>query len=165
MNKEDLARVESAGSEAYALVQYILGDSMQEIDSYINDIKTKFLNKNEISDLDLERIVADIPIYIYYLIDIQQRLELNKGVASEISGFTQNQALIDSMVTVGERQARAQNASIKDRIVHLAYKIADNTLDKKLNVILEILSSAKKLLQKRIDESKTSRYIGNSVSY
>ena len=65
--------------------------------------------------------------------------------------------------TVAEKQAKASNSAIKERAVQLAYKVASSMVQSKVNSAMEILSSAKKVQQRRLEEMKLTKMAGNSV--
>ena len=156
---------ERNSQQVNGMVAEILSDKTVELDNYIEDVRTLFLNVDKITDGDLDRIILQIPVYIYYLIHIIQDIEVHKGISAESSKYKENQALLEATGTVAEKQSKASNAVIQDRIVQLAYKTASATLQAKMNGAMEILSSAKKVQQRRLEEMKLTKTAGSSVSF
>ena len=156
---------ERNSQQVNGMVAEILSDKTVELDNYIEDVRTLFLNVDKITDGDLDRIILQIPVYIYYLIHIIQDIEVHKGISAESSKYKENQALLEATGTVAEKQSKASNAVIQDRIVQLAYKTASATLQAKMNGAMEILSSAKKVQQRRLEEMKLTKTSGSSVSF
>ena len=144
------------------MVDHIIGDTTNDIDNYIDGIKSVFLNNN-VSDADLDKIILQIPVYIYYLTTIIQDLEVKKGISNETAKFKENESLLMVTGTVAEKQAKASNSAIKERAVQLAYKVASSMVQSKVNSAMEILSSAKKVQQRRLEEMKLTKMAGNSV--
>lgn len=159
------AETERNSQQVNEMVAEILSNKTTELDSYIENVRTLFLNVDKIMDEDLDKIILQIPVYIYYLIHIIQDIEVHKGISAESSKYKENQALLEATGTVVEKQSKASNAVIQDRIVQLAYKTASATLQAKMNAAMEILSSAKKVQQRRLEEMKLTKTAGSSVSF
>ena len=160
--QEELNYVESSSVQVKEMVDHIIGDTTNDIDKYIDGIKSVFLNNN-VSDADLDKIILQIPVYIYYLTTIIQDLEVKKGISNETAKFKENESLLMVTGTVAEKQAKASNSAIKERAVQLAYKVASSMVQSKVNSAMEILSSAKKVQQRRLEEMKLTKMAGNSV--
>lgn len=160
--QEELNYVESSSVQVKEMVDHIIGDTTNDIDNYIDGIKSVFLNNN-VSDADLDKIILQIPVYIYYLTTIIQDLEVKKGISNETAKFKENESLLMVTGTVAEKQAKASNSAIKERAVQLAYKVASSMVQSKVNSAMEILSSAKKVQQRRLEEMKLTKMAGNSV--
>ena len=160
--QEELNYVESSSVQVKEMVDHIIGDTTNDIDKYIDGIKSVFLNNN-VSDADLDKIILQIPVYIYYLTTIIQDLEVKKRISNETAKFKENESLLMVTGTVAEKQAKASNSAIKERAVQLAYKVASSMVQSKVNSAMEILSSAKKVQQRRLEEMKLTKMAGNSV--
>ena len=160
--QEELNYVESSSVQVKEMVDHIVGDTTNDIDNYVDGIKSVFLNNN-VSDADLDKIILQIPVYIYYLTTIIQDLEVKKGISNETAKFKENESLLMVTGTVAEKQAKASNSAIKERAVQLAYKVASSMVQSKVNSAMEILSSAKKVQQRRLEEMKLTKMAGNSV--
>ena len=155
--------VETGSIQVKEMVESIIGTTCSEIDSYIVNVRNSFLNADQISDEDLDKIILKIPVYIYYLTQVLQEIDIRKGISAENAKFNENEALLQSVGTVAEKQAKATNATVNDRIVQLAYKSASSTIQAKMNGAMEILGSAKKVQQRRLEELKLTKLAGNSV--
>ena len=161
--EENLNNIESKSVQVNQMVAAILGNSLSEIDGYIEKVRNTFLNSTEIADSDLDKIILQIPVYIYYLTNLCQEIDVKKGVAAENAKYTENDFLMQATGTVAEKQAKASNNSIKDRIVQLAYKGAASLIQTKMNAAMEILASAKKVQQRRLEEMRLTKMSSNSV--
>ena len=58
---------------------------------------------------------------------------MKKGISAENAKYFENDSLLGATGTVAEKQAKASNASIKDRVVQLAYKNASSIIQNKIN--------------------------------
>lgn len=155
--------VENGSIQVSEMVQEIIGDNCKEIDDYINKVRDSFLNDSQLLDGDLDKIILKIPVYIYHLTQILQEIDIRKGISAENAKYNENEVLLQSTGTVAEKQAKAVNATINSRVVQLAYKTASSLVQAKMNGAMEILSSAKRVQQRRLEEIKLTKLAGNSV--
>ena len=155
--------VEDGSVQVSEMVAAIVGTQTQEIDSYVDQVRTLFLSNCDIPDADLDKIILQIPVLIFHLIRVLQEIDIRKGVASESAKFSEHEALMEATGTVSEKQAKASNATIKNRIVGLAYKSASSLIQAKINAAMEILSSAKKVQQRRLEEMRLTKLGANAV--
>ena len=157
--------VESGSLQVADMVNSIIGNNSQEIDDYINIVRHSFLNDSQILDGDLDKIILKIPVYIYYLTQVLQEIDIRKGISAENAQYVENETLINSTGTVAEKQAKAQNATVNNRVVQLAYKNAAGKIQAKINAAMEILNSAKRVQQRRLEEMKLTKAAGNAVGF
>ena len=160
---EQLQKVESNSIQVSDMVKTIISDATVEIDNYIEKVRQCFLSEKDIPDGDLDKIILQIPIYVYYLTNVLQQLDVKKGIASEQAKYYENEALLNATGTVAEKQAKSENATVKDRMTQLAYKSAVSIIQGKINGAMEILSSAKKVQQRRLLEMQLTKAAGSSV--
>lgn len=160
--QEKLQKVENSSVQVKDMVDRIIGNSTTQIDDYISSVKTLFLTNN-VTDSDLDKIILQIPVYLYYLTTILQDIDIKKGVSAETAKYCENEFLLSAVGTVAEKQAKASNESIKDRVVQLAFKTASQVVQQKMNNAMEILASAKKVQQRRLEEMRLTKMAGNSV--
>lgn len=163
--QELLTGVENGSKQVQDMVDTIIGDSTKEIDNYIDNVRNLFLTSPDMADSELDKIILQIPVYIYHLTRILQEIDVRKGVSAENAKFYENEALLQATGTVAEKQAKATNTTIKNRIVSLAYKSATSLVQAKMNGAMEILGSAKKVQQRRLEEMKLTKMAANSVAY
>ncbi len=157
--------VESGSLQVADMVNSIIGTNSQEIDEYIDKVRHSFLNDSQLLDGDLDKIILKIPVYIYYLTQVLQEIDIRKGIAAENAQYVENETLINSTGTVAEKQAKAQNATVNNRVVQLAYKNASGKIQAKINAAMEILNSAKRVQQRRLEEMKLTKAAGNAVGF
>ena len=165
MEKQILENVESNSLIVQDTVKDIIGDATKELDDYITSIRDLFLSDKPIPDGDLDKIILRIPTYIYYLTQFLQALDIRKGVSAESAKYTENEALLSATGTVAEKQAQASNKSLSNRLIQIAYKTATAIVQGKVNGAMEILGSAKKVQQRKLEEMKLTKMAGDSVAF
>lgn len=156
-------RVDENSIQVQDMVNSIIGDKTTEIDTYMATVRTLFLNDAEIPNEDLDRIILRLPVFIYYLNSLLQEIDIRKGVSAEQARYVENEFLLTATGTVAEKQAIAENKSLTSRIVQIAYKSAVAIIQGKISGAAEILSSAKRVQRRRMDEANFSRMVGGSV--
>lgn len=157
--------IEENSVDIQQMIASVLNGRTRELDDYIDSIKTRLAQPNSISTQELDRIIVDIPVFLYYVIEGLEELNVKKGVSGEKAKFYENELIINSTGTVSEKQAKACNATVKNRLVQLVYKTAASILQNKINTALELLNSAKKVQQRRLEEMKLTKIAGNSISF
>ena len=160
---EQLSKIEANTEQINEMVNLLIGDELNELDEYINKVRKIFVESPDINDRDLELIIARIPIFLYRLIALGQKLEMQKGLSKEQSKYAQNEALLTATGTVAEKQATAELKSSQDRLTMLVYTTAASILSSKVEGALAIWEAAKKIQQKRLTEAKLTAQVGGSV--
>ena len=163
MNQQ-LQSVETDSALVQEMVEDILSESTQELDDYMSKVRTCFIDNVEISNEDLNKIILKLPTYVYYLQAYAQRLEMKKGLAIERAKNAYNEALLNAVgKTVGDKAAQAEIQTLQDRLVQLAYKSASAQIMKKIDSVMAILDSAKKVQNARLTEMKLTGQAGSAA--
>lgn len=155
--------IETSSIQIYDMVNTIIGDSLNEIDTYLDTVRKIFTDNQEVLTQDLDKIILQIPVYVYNLIVLAQQIEMKKGVAKEQAKYVENEALLQSTGTVAEKSAKAENATIKERMVQTAYTTASSIVSRKIEGAMAILDSAKKVQQRRMKELSLTGQAGNAA--
>lgn len=160
---QQLNKVENSSVQVNEMVDSILGDSLKDIDTYMDKVKTIFIDNQEIIDQDLDRIILQIPVYIYNLVVLAQQIEMKKGLSKEHAKYAQNEAMLNATGTVADKTAKAEIATTEDRITMLAYTTASNIVGNKIDRAMAILDSAKRVQQRKLAEMKLTGMSVNAV--
>ena len=161
---EQLERVEASSAQVEEMVQALLGTRLNALDQYMEQVRICFSNGDELLDDALNKISLQLPTYLYDLVLFAQQLEMKKGVANETSKYAKNEALLNASGTVVDKTAKAENSTIQDRINELAYKTAAAIVQKKLDGVMTMLDSVKKVRQAREKERTLTNLAGSSVA-
>lgn len=161
---EQLEKVEVSSAQVEQMVQALLGTRLNALDQYMEQVRICFNNGDELLDDALNKISLQLPTYLYDLVLFAQQLEMKKGVANETSKYAKNEALLNASGTVADKTAKAENSTIQDRINELAYKTAAAIVQKKLDGVMTMLDSVKKVRQAREKERTLTNLAGSSVA-
>lgn len=160
---QELEKIEQSGQQVDEMVKNILGTITVDLDNYLTKVRACFLNEAEIPDADLDKIVLQIPVYLYPLIVFSQQIEMRKGLAKEQASYTKNDVLLSATGTVQQKEAYAENQTIQDRMIQLAYTTAASIVSKKIDGAVSILESTRKVQQRRMKEKSLTNIAGNAV--
>jgi len=160
---EQLNKVENSSVHVTEMVDTILGDSLKEVDTYMEKVKAIFIDNQEIIDQDLDRIILQIPVYVYNLVVLAQQIEMKKGLSKEHAKYAQNEAMLNATGTVADKTAKAEIATAEDRITMLAYTTAANIVGNKIDRAMAVLDSAKKVQARKLAEMKLTGMSVNAV--
>lgn len=161
---QQLEKVEASSAQVEEMVQALLGTRLNALDQYMEQVRICFSNGDELLDDALNKISLQLPTYLYDLVLFAQQLEMKKGVANETSKYAKNEALLNASGTVADKTAKAENSTIQDRINELAYKTAAAIVQKKLDGVMTMLDSVKKVRQAREKERTLTNLAGSSVA-
>lgn len=113
---EGIQKIEANSSNIDEMVREIVTDKLNELDNYLSTVRECFINADEMLDDSLDKIVLQLPVYMYNVIVFAQQLEMRKGVASETAKYAKNEALLEATGTVNEKTAKAENQTAKERL-------------------------------------------------
>ena len=160
---EQVDKINSNGVQLDEVVNGLLGDKLNTLDNYVAQVRTCFMSGKEILDEDLAKIVLQIPVFIYDVIEFAQQMEMRKGIAAEQATVAENEQLLNATGTVQEKKAKAENATVQDRFIEMAYKTAASIINRKVEGAIDILNSARKIQATRQKEKYLTEAAGNGV--
>lgn len=155
--------VQTMSTQVDVMVNDLIGDIIIPLDNYLVTVRKCFLDNVEILDDDLNRIALQIPVYLYQLIELTQKLERQKAISKEQASFSKNDALLNSTGTVVEKTAKAENSTANDRLTQLVFSSALSLLQKKIEGAMVILDSVKKVQAQRNKEKALTNMAGSAV--
>ena len=140
------------------LVDEVVGDKLDLLDSMIHNVSVMLSNEKELTNQDLNRIILQLPLYVYELSDFIQKLEIRISIAEASQNEDEANATLTTEGTVATKQARSRKAGLKNYLIYSAYKGALTMVKNKMNTALELLAGAKKVQSSRMAEIQLSSY-------
>lgn len=137
-------------------VKKIVDDHAGELDDYIDTVNNILL-KNEPTNAELNKIIMNIPVLVYYLSAKTESVSLRENVAKEVYKDVYHTTLLTSTGTDTVKKSKAEERSQKEKLTSIAYTNAYKTLNYKVDIALELLNSAKKVLSARLSEMAMER--------
>lgn len=157
LNPEDVNRiklhVEDNSSVVDEIVQGIIEPYVKDLDTYVKFIASCLKDgNNPPSDSELEDFCMNLSTYIYFAGGFQERLGIRADIAEAVRKEAFNSARDDKDGTVQDKNSRAEIASQQEQIVSICYSRAYKTVKAKIENAMELQSSCKKVLTRRMQE-------------
>lgn len=152
--EEIIEAVKFGSTQVQEMIDSLVANVMAPLDDYIEIVRNLFLDERELTNQEVDHIIVRIACLMYPLLTIQQTMDVHKSIATEEATYHENANLLSSSGTVAVKQANAINASIRHRVVALAYKSASALIQSKISGAKEILSAAKAVQKRRLEEMK-----------
>lgn len=126
------------------------------LDNYVSYIKDA-LNQHQLpTDEELDDFCLSLPVLLYFTGQAQESL----GVKDDVSGAFEkelfNRVYSEAKGTIADKTAVAQLQTQTEFITHTAYKRAYNCIKLRVEAAYEILSSVKKVINRRVAEKGLS---------
>ena len=160
MNEEKLrtlkSNVEQNSIVVEQIVEQIVSKYDRELEELLADMKQALEKKNDLSNEELDRITLKLPLLMYFASSGLEILgiECDTAKAQKSAIFNQKYLLADG--TIQDKTKTAENSTIQEAIIEVAFTRAYKQLRLKLDMAEHIFSGVKKVLSKRIQESNLS---------
>lgn len=149
--KKLLDNLDKNSNSVNKLVDSIIGKYTKDLDEYIENIRGK-INDDNLSDVELDRITVELPVYIYFA---NEKLE-NLGVESDLAKSMKSEAYSNSYLnaegTIPERESSAELDTIEEEVIEKAHRRAYKKLQQKVEKAENIYTGVKKVVDKRTRE-------------
>lgn len=142
-----------------------------DLDYIMEDLKEALTQENAISTDALERYYAELTNMIYFMADKVEKLnvfaDMSKATAKEAYNRSYLTVSMEkdekgkSVRTVAENSALAESNSQYEATVNTIYDHAYKTLKMKIDYALEMVSSLKHILKRRMQEEYMSYSLSN----
>lgn len=157
-----MSEIEEKALEIEGVVNQIVNKYSSEVDkimiSIINALKDV---ANPITDDELEEIVLKLSTQIYFLNSVVENVGIRADITETANNILYNQYYNElEKGTVQERTSYANSKLAEDNNSYMIYKRSYNILKNKVNSAYEVLSSVKKVLNKRIAEIEQRLKVG-----
>jgi len=156
------AFVESRSVQIKAIVDELVFKYNQDLDTYIKNIKEIALpQKDRLTDIDIEKMVLKIPIFMYYSANGLEELGVEQDNAEAIHKELYNEAFQDANGTIRDKEAIAESSVMEDYMIEQIFRRSYKKLKIKIEMADKIYSGVKKILSKRMSDNELSKMDGN----
>jgi hypothetical protein len=153
-----IKEVDNISCEMDEIVNGIIGKQCKELDEYIIYVK-KIVDDTEtpISTAELEDVILTIPSLLYFMGSVQESLGIREDVATFDKKEKYSRIIQTCDGTVQTKTATADIQTQNENLTMIIYQRAKKQLQAKYDIALELLQSAKKILNRRIAELELSK--------
>lgn len=146
--------VEAVTVEIQKMVDEIVDKTCGDLDKLIGGIRqVLFSDKDsELTSAELDSIVLKLPILIYYGGSIQEAVGLQEDVAKFARQFEFSKHFNSASGTVADKTNYAETKVNEEEAVRVIYSRAYKIIRGKMEMALELLQSAKKVISRRMGE-------------
>ena len=140
------------------LTNKLVADYCKQLDKYVSFIQSILDNpKRPPVAEELDDFVMKLPILLYFCGEAQENLGIKTDVAKAIKQEKYNDVYRQIQKgTISDKTSQAELASQSETITHIIYDRAYKIVKEKMNAAYELLSSIKKVISRRMNESNLS---------
>lgn len=146
----------------YKLIERIVDDIVEsccgDLTRKVEEFSKIVMDKNrDLTDTELDYMIMELPCLIYFASDKQESLGL-KGDLSKMRGKDlYNRIFVETIGKLAEKEGAAELATQRETLTSEIFSTAYKRVKFKVDIALELISSLKKVISRRI---ATSEYSG-----
>lgn len=140
-------------------VNEIVRGVTQELDDYINGLPKNMAN---LPDDELEGIIMEIPLLLYWVNSNLEKIGAKEDVAQSLKNKVFRESFLSGEGSVSLKKVRAEEESYKQELVEIIYSNAYKTIKNKTEMAFEMMQSAKKIMNIRVAEFGVSNVGGGN---
>lgn len=149
-------QVETDSKQVDELVDKLVAKYSRELDDFIAGVKELIDKRERISDEELENMVLNIPVFMYYASSGVETLGVELETAKSIKLNAYNVEYMKGEGTIKDKTAFAESNIKNEALLEMAFNRAYKKLQTKVKMAEHVFSGAKKILTKRIQEINIS---------
>lgn len=160
MNEEKIKQgnetVEQRSKDIEKIVLEVISKYCLDLDSLVTSIDSK-IRQNELdafSDQELEAFCLKLSSFMYFAAAGQELIGLKEAIAEALNKEDYNNCYSNATGTVADKKANAELNSQNTMLVELIYDRAEKMMSSKLVYATHLLSSIKRVLNRRIEQMK-----------
>ena len=157
----DTKRVEDNSALTDNVVCEIVSKYSNNLDKAMNCIRDVLSDSKTLTTEELERFVLKLPTDLYFISDLSEHVGIREDISKMLYREAYNNARGDYSGTVADKNAFAEIEASREQIANICYARAYRILKGKSDMGLELLSSCKKVLTRRITEMELTRISGD----
>lgn len=145
-------RVEENSETLERVVESIISKYNRDLDRFIERMKSLLDRGDMLDDIELEKSILKIPVYMYWASGGLESLGIEGDTAKAHKLEVFNQAYIEVEGTIQDKTKHAELQTFPEYLIEVAYSRAYKKLKTQIEMAEHIFSGAKKVLSKRMME-------------
>ena len=136
------------------LTNKLVADYCKQLDNYVRFIQGVLQdNENPPTALELDDMVMNIPVLLYFAGEAQENLGIKNDVAKAVKQEKYNEIYNELQKgTISDKTSKAELAVQSEEITRIIYDRAYKIVREKMTAAYELLSSIKKVVSRRMSE-------------
>jgi hypothetical protein len=143
------------------MVDQIVAKYSGALDKEVEKLTNVLKDSKKLSADEVEMYVLLIPAYLYFAVDGLETLGMDSDSAKTIRMEAYNNAILALDGTVRDKESNAELRSAKEQFVEMIFARAYKKLRSKTEVALQLCMSARKVLERRVQEVNIDRMDGS----
>ena len=136
------------------LTNKLVADYCKQLDDYVRFIQSILQDdKHPPTAQELDDFVMNLPVLLYFCGEAQENLGIKTDVAKAVKQEKYNEIYREVKGTIADKTAKSELAAQSETITHIIYDRAYKIVKEKMNAAYELLSSCKKVISRRMNES------------
>lgn len=153
INKE---QVELKSLNIEKVVLEVISKYSLDLDNLVKEIDNK-IRQNQLdgfSDQELESYCLKLSSFMYFAAAGQELIGLKEAISNALNKEDYNNSYANASGTIADKKATAELESQSSMLVQLIYDNAEKMMMSKLTYATHLLSSIKRILNRRIEQMK-----------
>ncbi len=147
-------RIDNNSKMINDLTNKLVADYCKQLDDYVKFIQSILQDsKNPPSALELDDMIMNLPVLLYFCGEAQENLGIKTDVAKAVKQEKYNEIYKEVKGTIADKTAKSELAVQSEIVTHIIYDRAYKIVKEKMNAAYELLSSIKKVISRRMNES------------
>ena len=156
-------RVEDNSQMVDNIVNEIIQPYVKDLDRYVEFIRECLKDgENPPTDSELEDFCMNLSTYIYFASGMCEQLGIRDDISKALYKETYNRARENARGTINDKNAQAELETQHEQLVSLCYSRCYKIVKAKVESAQELLSSAKKVLSRRMNEYQLTHMVGGN---
>lgn len=140
------------------LTNNLVNDYCKNLNDYVAYVGGLLKNeKQPITAEELDYIVMELPVLLYFCGEAQENLGIKTDVAKSVKQEKYNEVYRQVKGTIADKTALSELEAQTETITHIIYDRAYKIVKEKMTAAYELLSSCKKVISRRMSEYEISK--------
>ena len=137
------------------LTNKLVADYCKQLDNYVKFVKSLLEdNDRPPTAIELDDIVMNLPVLLYFAGEAQENLGIKTDIAKAVKQEKYNEVYRELQKgTISDKTSKAELAVQSEEITRIIYDRAYKIVKEKMNAAYELLSSCKKVISRRMNET------------
>lgn len=141
--------VEKSSVALETLVNSIVFRFAKDLDQYMKKVKESLEGRDNLADFEIEELCIKVPVFMYFAAEGLEILGIEGDTAKIMKMENFNLKFIQEGGTIHDKTHAAENETITEAILEMAYTRAYKQIKLKLDVCNQLCQASRKVLHKR----------------
>lgn len=155
-NVENIQEIVDDVNQRYSdienIVENVVKDYSKDLDDLVAEIKESLAHHQTLTDMELDMYIASIPLQLYYVSSAIEALSVKEDIIKAKRQLIYHLKREEAEGTIDDKNNYAESAVSQETLVRDIFIKASKKLKYKADMALELSTSLKKILSRRMEE-------------